>query len=386
MLAAIAVIVALLGAGSALAWFTASTSGSARISTGAWADLLTFAPGCSRAAHWSSPGRPRFEPVARRVDHGVSLDFGDARPNADLSWCDVLRVTSTAPDPLSVSFVVTGTIAPFVGGVWFTDGAPADLLGPAQTRRLGVRLIVPKRTPYGAYTGTLAVAVAGEAERYEFPLSVTVGKRGHQPPGPAAGTFVLPHGSPAGSPTPPPPDASPSPSPTASPSPSPSAPPLAPLFSLLPGTSTALPAPDPGAEPVAVARLLPEGGIALGFGVLPAGQEVVFPDVLRVTSAVGRAATVTLALAGPPADAVMRVGLWDEERGLVTGDLTLDAGAEVQVGFAFDLPADAEPGLREGTLTLNLTLDDGSCRQQCEVPLTLAIQPSQASPSAAASP
>ncbi len=118
---------------------------------------------------------------------------------------------------------------------------------------------------------------------------------------------------------------------------------------------------------------------------MPIAQEVVFPDVLRLTSVAGSTAKLTLTLSGAAAEAVHQVGLWDEKRGVVENGLTLKAGEEARVAFAFDLPPDSALGLLEGVLTVAATLEDGST-QSHELPLALTVGAVDVVPDESASP
>ena len=118
---------------------------------------------------------------------------------------------------------------------------------------------------------------------------------------------------------------------------------------------------------------------------MPIAQRVDFPDVLRLTSVAGSTVKVTLTLAGGAAEAVNQVGFWDEKRGVVENGLTLKAGEEARVAFAFELPPDSAAGLLEGVLTVAATLEDGSSQQQ-ELPFALSVVATDVVPDASASP
>ncbi len=141
--------------------------------------------------------------------------------------------------------------------------------------------------------------------------------------------------------------------------------------------ATVLSGPGPDAL---VTEVLPDGTLALDFGEVPAAEATEFADVARMTSAAGEAAEVTLALSGPVAAVVERVGFSDEAGDIVCDDLTLAAGETAQMVFGFELGADSPSGLQQGTLTVTAELDDGSV-QQCELPLAVTVLPVVASPS-----
>ncbi len=327
--------------------------------------------------HWPDAGPAQLLPVATCDDQGkISLDFGDRLPGTGHLWCDVLRVTSAAPESLRVTFATDGATAAFVGRVWLASGPSPDRLDPDETRSVAVRFAVPRTTAPGTYDGTLVVAVAGGTERHEFPMTVTI-----------VGARPCPSPSPSGTPTDalepadaPSPEPSPSASSSSSPSPEPSPAPAL-LFTLEPGLTTVLSGQSPEAP---VAQILHDGTLALDFGEVPADEATIFADVARMTSAAGETAGVTLALSGPAAAVVQRVGFSDGAGGIVCDDLTLAAGETAQLAFGFDLGADSPCGLQQGTLTVIAELDDGSV-QQCELPLTVTVLPIVASPSPSAS-
>lgn len=387
------VLLLLLSTASALAWFTASTSGSATISTGTWGDGLSVSPGDSRAIHWSDCAPTRPLPIASRDEHGeIALDFGDALTGTCRTWTDVLRVTSAAPEPLRLSFSVDGAIAAFVGRVWLARGASADRLDPDETRSIGVRLAVPPNAAPGTYDGTLTVAVAGGTERHTFPMTLRVLCEKPRPsPGPSCSPSASPDA--ADEPTPVPsasPSISPSPScsPTDTPSPSPS-PSAAPtptlLFTLSPGSTTVLP--GSSAETPPVATLLPGDTLKLDFGEVPAGGAVEFEDVARMTSAAGETVAVTLALSGPVSGVVQRVGFSDGVGGIAGDGLSLAAGETARLAFGFDLGPDAPAGTAHGTLTVVAELA-GVGTQRCDVPVAVTVVSGEEGPSpeTAASP
>ena len=217
--------------------------GSARVSTGHWTDGLTFRPGCSLAKHHAPSGRPYLAPVAQRIaGGGIALDFGDVRRGADLAWCDVLRVTSGSPAPIHIAFTASGAIAPFVRGVSFADAGSLDGLEPEQTRRIAVRLAVPRDSAPGTYDGTLTVAVVGDDERHEFPMTITVlGPKPHPSASPSCSPERLGEPLVLAQPVV---LAQPSCSPSPSCSPTPAA-----ILVLAPGDSTVLAEPDASPPP-----------------------------------------------------------------------------------------------------------------------------------------
>lgn len=398
-LLAASVIFLLLVATSALAWFTASTEGSVTISTGTWGDALRFEPGHSRALHWSDAGAPDLLTIARRSDEGdLSLDFGDAPPGGHRTWPDVLRVTSTAAAPLRVSLSVNGAIGECIGDVWLAKGVPTDALEPGRPRSIRVRLAVPEGVTPGEYTGALTVGVVGGTETHTFAMTIRIGSTTPSPssspsgaPEPSPDPSASSEPSPAPSPDPsgsaepgpsPEPDPSPEPSPDPSgsaqpdpsPEPDPSPTPRV-LYALSPGSSTALPS---SSAHVPVARASADGTIRLDFGEVPVGETVVFSDVARL-SAANDAITVTLAVCGPAAALVHRVGFSDGAGGFVCGPVTLSAGETGRLAFEIQAIPGSSSGPYQGTLTVTARTADGFV--QCdEVPLVVTVAPAFVAP------
>ncbi len=159
----------------ASARWTTSASVSAKISTGAWGNWLSFCPGSSQATHYSASGCPQQASIATLDKQGnLSLDFGDALPGASTSWSDVFRVTSAAPASLHVSFTASGAIAPFIASVIFTADKAGGVLNPKQSRSVAVQLVVSKTVAPGTYNGSLTVAVVGGSESHVIPMTVIV--------------------------------------------------------------------------------------------------------------------------------------------------------------------------------------------------------------------
>jgi hypothetical protein len=411
-MAATAVLL-LLSSASALAWFTGTTSGSVTITTGVWADYLSFVPGGSRAIHWPDCQPAQLLPVASCDDDGaIELDFGDVLTGTHRNWPDVLRVTSIAAEPLHLVFTVDGAAAPFIGQVRLLRGGSVDVLDPEGTRSLAVRLAVPADTAPGSYTGTLSVTVAGVAERHDFPVTLSVLRERPQPspspscspsaepdpdeaPTPAASPSEStpsapspspdPSGAPSPSPSPsgadaasPSPEPSPSPSPSGpgdaspSPEPSPSPPPNKPsvLFKLSAGSATVLPGSSLAGAPVA--RVLPSGALQLDFGGVPAGEPVLFADVARMASAVDEAIGVTLSLSGPVDGVVRSVGFIDGAGCVVGSGLTVAPGQTERLAFSFDLGSGAAAGLYQGVLTVTARLGEGAV-QRSQVPVAATV-------------
>ncbi|HSL94850.1 MAG TPA: hypothetical protein VLA35_02875 [Thermoleophilia bacterium] len=392
LLAATALLL-LLSSASALAWFTATTSGSVTITTGVWADYLAFSPGGSRAIHWPDCGPTQLLPVAAVDDEGeISLDFGDVLAGTRRYWHDVLRVTSTAAEPLRLTFAVDGPAAPYIAQVRLVKGGSGDLLDPGATRSLAVRLVAPAGAAPGVYTGTLSVTVVGATERHDFPLTLSVLCERPRPspspsctdqpspdaaPTPDESPSEAPSASPAPSPDP---SASPSPSPSPSgpgdaspsPEPSPSPPPDTPsvLFTLSAGSATVLPSSSPAGVPVA--QVVSGGALHLDFGELPAGEPVVFADVARVSSSVEEPISVTLSLSGPIGGVVRSVGFTDGAGSIVGSGLSVAPGETERLAFGFDLGSGTAAGLYQGALTVTAELGDGAV-QRCQVPVAATV-------------
>jgi predicted ribosomally synthesized peptide with SipW-like signal peptide len=427
LLAATALLL-LLSTASALAWFTASTSGSATITTGRWVDDLSFEPGRSCAIHWPDCGPAQLLPIATEGGEGLlSLDFGDALTGTSRTWVDVLRVTSAAPEPVCLSFSAEGTIAAYISAVWLSKSRPADVLAPGRERSIGVRLNVPSGAAPGVYDGELVVTVVGRDELHRFPMTLVVhtGRPVCEPspscppdtepepqdgPSPAPSP-VAPSAQPTAAPCPSPepslepspepsempspspqpsqepsaspeppgepspapgPSSRPTPTPTGSPRPSPRPSPArtAAVFQTSPGSSTVLPGSDSVTRPVA--QVGPGGSLSLDFGRVRCGQAVVFSDVVRVTSLAHGATAVRLSVAGPVAGVVDRAGFADGGGGIAGSAVTVAAGATVRVAFAFDLPAEAGCGPYQGALTITGAAH-GTQGQRCEVPVRVTI-------------
>ena len=296
---------------------------------------MTFKPGNSLATHSSQPGRPSLRPVAYSGSDGrLRLDFGDVRAGAQISFCDVLRATSSSSSPQHVAFTVTGASAAFVQRVTFGDLGPVDGLDPGQTRRVAATLVAPRQAVPGTYTGILSVSVLGTNERHELPMTVTIiGRKPHPDHTPVHPPI------PASSPIPAPPSPSPSPSPSSSagpsvsPVPSPSPSPVQ-IFSLKPGESTLLPSAD-GSVPPAVAQELPDGGLRLDFGAVPTRPAIEFPDVLRLGSVAVTMTEVSLELSGLP-EGVVQVGASGTPSEACHLRITLTPGEEARIAFSFD--------------------------------------------------
>jgi predicted ribosomally synthesized peptide with SipW-like signal peptide len=401
-LATIAAAAALLMilAGPVLAWFTASASVPARISTGIWGDSLTFAPGCSRAVHWDKHGWPRLARVASLDSAGhLALDFGDLSVPGGV-WLDVFRVTSAASAPVRVTFVPTGAIAPLISGTGFTVGGNGGSLAPKQTKSIFVRMCVTRATLPGTYQGTLLVSVAGGSETHSVPMTVDV--RGRAPsPTPSPSCTSTPRPTPTGSPTCTPtaspsctPSTSPSCSPTASPSctptsspsctPSPEPSPMQPaLFTGSAGLSTTLAQPGESAPPQVVARVESDGALALAFAALPQDTPSTFTDVIRLTGLTNDRPRLTFTLAGARDTSCVSAGLWDAKRHRLSRDAMLAGGSTESLAVLFDPGRKATPGERTMTLTVVATLKDGRT-QTTTYPVTFSW--GRTSPSPATSP
>ena len=381
----------LLSVATAAAWWSTSATLPARISTGTWGGQLSFSPGCSKAAHWSSHDRSQLQPIASPDSKGnLSLDFGDALQGASSSWYDVFRVTSRASAPLNVAFSASGAIGPFVRSVSFAGDTTGGLLNPKQTRSAAVTLVIPRTAISGTYSGTLSVAFIGGAERYVIPVTVTVLAK-HPSPSPSPSRSPSPSCSPSPSRSPSPscspsPSRSPSPScsPSASCSPTPS-PSLSPCFTLSAGLSTVLAGWSTQTPLPQVAQWQPDGTMTLVFGNVPRAQKLVFDDVVRMTSTAASTTNVTLTLSGTAAKNVQLLGFWDGKRHPLDTGLTLKMGQTAQVGFQFDLSKDAPLGPQSGTLTIAAKPSKGQL-QQCALPFTLDVSPAGPAPITSSSP
>lgn len=369
-----AAILVLLSGASALAWFSASTAGSARISTGTWGSYLNFNPGSSQAVHWSASGCARLTPVATLDDQGdLTLDFGDLTKPGGV-WLDVFRVTSKANAPVQVTFVPNGAIAPLIGGVGFVFGGNGGSLDPEQTKSVFVRLCVTKHTMPGVYQGALLVSVIGGTERHSIPTTVRIlGRKPRPSPSPSCSPTTSP--SPSCSPTS-------TATPSCTPSPTPSATQPA-LFSSAAGLSTTLPQPGSTVPPVAVASVQADGSIALDFGQLPLDEAAIFTDVLRITGLTTRRATMTCALSSDTGAPGVQAGVWDAKRESFSRAQVLGGGKTVSIAVMFGPTSTATPGPQAMTLSITATLEDGRT-QRTDYPLTFTW--GMGSPSPAMSP
>lgn len=360
--AAAALLTILVLTSPAAAWWTTSASISARATAGTWGNHLAFCPGTSRATHYSVFGCPRSALIAALDRHGsLALDFGDALPGASITWSDVFRVTSAAPASLKVSFTTSGAPAPFIAAVGFAADKTGGVLNTKQTRSVAVRFAVLKTATAGTYAGTLTVAVAG-GESHVIPMTVRVlGK------------------TPTSSPTPSPsPSCSPSSSPSCSVSPSPT-PSAARVFGLTPGQSRVLSSTGKPSPPPTVAALQADGSIRLDFGQVPRAKDTTYNDVVRMASQVSGTTTVSLALSGPVAKLVKRVGFWDGS-GVVCSGLKLKAGQTQRLAFEFRACSGAALGDYQSTVTITASLTDGRS-QEMRLPITLDLVSATTSPS-----
>ena len=369
-----AAILVLLSGASALAWFSASTAGSARISTGTWGSYLNFNPGSSQAVHRSASGCARLTPVATLDDQGdLSLDLGDLTKPGGV-WLDVFRITSKANAPVQVTFVPNGAIAPLIVGVGFVSGGNGGSLDPEQTKSVFVRLCVTKHTTPGVYQGALLVSVVGGTERHSIPMTVRI--LGRKPcPSPSASCSPTTSPSPSCSPTS-------TATPSCSPSPTPSATQPA-LFSSAAGLSTTLPQPGATVPPVAVASAQADGSIVLEFGQLPFDEAAIFTDVLRITGLTTRRAAVTCALSSDTEASGVQGGVWAPKRESFSRAQVLGVGKTVSVAVMFEPTSTATPGPQVMTLTVTATLEDGRT-QRTDYPLAFTWD--MGSPSPAMSP
>jgi len=332
-LVAAALLVLLIATPFALAWWTASASISAKITTGTWGNHLTFAPGCSQATHYSNSGCPQPVTIASLDKQGnLSCDFGAALLGSTTGWCDVLRVTSTAPAALKVSFKPSGTIAPFVASVGFAADTTGGALNPKQTRSVAVQLVVPKTATPGIYTGTLTVAVVGGSESHTIPLTVTVLAK--------------------------------KPCPLPSPTPS---------LTFAPGCSQATHYSSSGCpQSVTIASLDKQGNISCDFGAALLGSTTSWSDVFRVTSTAPAVLKVSFTPSGASKPFVASVGFAGDTTG---GALNPKQTRSVAVQLV--VPAKTSPGTYSGTLTVAVV--GGS--ESHTIPLTvtvLAKKPKQA--------
>ena len=315
---------------------------------------LVLSPGCSQATHFTPSGCGQSTPIATLGKLGdLSLDFGDATAGAGTNWADVLRVTSSAPVTLRVSFVASGTIAPFIGGLSFACGKSPDSLDPNQTRSVAVRLVVPSKAIPATYSGTLTVA-ADDGEKLVAPMTLTIIDKGHR---------HTRQGQ-------------------------------RPLVSVYPGRSTALPV----GSATLVAATQTNGALALDFGQLPFSTTSQFSDVVRIASRANVAADVTLSFTGPASGNVRLLGAWDANqaridttspltsiKGGVQRALTLRPWQTIQLAVAFAPGANAPTGNQAALLTIAAVARGGRL-ERWRIPVILEVLQPTTSPSASPSP
>ncbi len=212
------------------AYFTDVHGGTVTGRFGTWASGCPYrlTPGRSKAEFWSSSGSgTSHQPIAQYDASGdIRLDFGDMRQGSSGSWCDVLRLTSLTKTPQTVTFNVSGALAPYVTSVRFA-GCGSGVLKAGATASVAVTMSLAKSLKPGIYGGTLTIHVAGWSPDTKLPITLTVcseqghhdsrSKSKHPQPEPKATPAVTPAATPWASPT----AAAPTPSPSATPTPQP---------------------------------------------------------------------------------------------------------------------------------------------------------------------
>jgi len=379
-LVAAALLLVLLGVATASAWWTASATLPATISTGTWASQCPYAlqTGTSKARHWdlkdSQPAR--VLPIAQYDSAGAMLlDFGDEEPRDSNASPDVFRLVSLVAEPRAVSFSVSGAMAAFVTDVRLKGGA--SVLQGGARESVYVKIGVPADSLPGDYSGTLTVHVDGWTPDAQLPMTITV--RGASPVTPAVTPAATPTAEPTSTATATP---SPSPSPSSAPAPAPTE---APFVSFTPGLSTVLPLPGVEAPAPAVASLQPDGNISLAFGQVERSAQLCYNDVVRLVSSDSTDASVSFSLSASLAN-VAQVGFWDAQQAAFSADLTLPAAATRQLAFAFSLPGDAPLGEQQGTLTVVVQRASGA-EQQTVLPVSFTVAAAEAaSPTPDSSP
>ena len=363
-LVAAALLLVLLSVATASAWWAASATLPALISTGTWASQCPYGlqPGTSKARHWDlkDSQAARVLPIAQYDSTGaLLLDFGDEEPHNRNASPDVIRLVSLVAESCAVSFSVSGAMNAFVTDVRLQDGA--SVLQGGATESVYVKIGVPGDALPGDYSGTLTVHVGGWTPDAQLPMMITV--RGAAPVIPA----VTPPATPTVEPTATAP-ATPSPSPSSVPAP---APPQAPFVTFTPGLSTVMPLPGLETPAPAVASVQPDGTISLAFGQVTSTMQLYYDDVLRLTSGDSSDASVSFSLSASLAGSA-QVGFWDAPQAAFSPDPTLPAAATRPLAFAFSLPGDAPLGEQQGTLTVVVRLASGA-EQKTVLPVSFTV-------------
>jgi hypothetical protein len=130
-----------------------------------------------------------------------------------------------------------------------------------------------------------------------------------------------------------------------------------------------------------------DGTIKLDFGSLPRDKDEIYNAVLLLSSKSSSTVNVNLALSGPVAKLVKRLGYWEGGRGIQTSDLSLKKGATEQLAFELDAPAGTTQGERQGTLTITAKPAKGHSQQnQLSVSADVVDHSTSPSPSPSCSP
>jgi predicted ribosomally synthesized peptide with SipW-like signal peptide len=298
------VLVLALIAGSALAWWSATASMRASITTGTWAAAsIRLFPGSAQAPHANpaKPQCPKLLPIASPDSHGaLALDFGDQKPSSSNAYSDVFRITSLASTPLTITFALTGAATSFVQSVGLQDSS-ANTLAAKATGSVVVKLLIPQSTTPGKYSGQLIVGIGGSSEKYALSLVINVvgSATVKLSPGPAK----APHANPA----------------------KPECPKLLPIASV-------------GAQ----------GALTLDFGDQQPGASVTYCDVFRITSLIGSSQKLTFTTTGSVATLIQSVSLPG------CRNATLAAHGTVDVAIKLAVPKGATQGVYSGQLAVGI--------------------------------
>jgi predicted ribosomally synthesized peptide with SipW-like signal peptide len=325
----IALLLALIG-GSALAWWSATASLPASITTGTWAAAsIRLCPGTAKAPHANpaKPECPKLLPIASMDTHGaLALDFGDQRPNSSDAYCDVLRITSLASTPMTITFMLTGSAASLVQSVSLKDGS-ANTLAAKATGSVVVKLLIPQSTTPGKYSGQLIVGIGGSAEKYALSLVINV-----------VGSASL---------------------------------------RLSPGMAKA---PHANASKPNCSKLLPiagfdvQGTLSLDFGDQKPKTSASYYDVFRLTSLSRTSLNITFATSGAAAALIQSVSLQDVRAN------RLAARATCSVAVKLAIPRSAAPGQYAGQLVVGVA----GTSEAYTLPIVINVPGKALSPSSAA--
>jgi hypothetical protein len=112
----------------------------------------------------------------------LKLDFGEVPAGDAVEFADVVRMTSAAGEPVTVTLALAGPVTGVVQRVGFSDGAGGIAgdglsLAVGETARLAFELDPGPEAPAGTLHGTLTVAAAlagVDTQHCEVPVAVTI--------------------------------------------------------------------------------------------------------------------------------------------------------------------------------------------------------------------